>query len=79
MAETKVARSPLVVKIHAGEKCFSVPCGRAIVGAKGIFVRNLQLVVGTPVVVQVCREQEELTLVGIAKKPSGKTSKGPGK
>lgn len=54
-----------MVKIQAGENCLSVPCERAIVGTKGIFVRDLQLAVGTPVVLQVCKGQDEVTLFGI--------------
>lgn len=67
MVETKMERSGFVVNIQAGERYVSVPCGRAIVGTKGIFVRNLEMAVGTPVVVQVCRQREELTLVGIVR------------
>ncbi len=64
-AEPKVARSRFVVKIQAGDNCLSVPCERAIVCTKGIFVRKLQLPVGTPVVVQVCKEQDRVTLFGV--------------
>jgi hypothetical protein len=48
MAEHKVESLRLVMTIKAGEQCFFVPGERAIVGTKGIFVRNLQLVVGLP-------------------------------
>ena len=54
-----------MVKIQAGENCVSVPRERAIVDTKGIFVRNLQLPVGTPVVVQVCKGQDVVTLFGV--------------
>jgi hypothetical protein len=65
MSEPEAERSRFIVRIQAGEECFSVPCERAIVGTKGIFVRNLQLVVGTPVVIRVRKKQEALTLLGV--------------
>jgi hypothetical protein len=65
MSEPEAERSRFVVRIQAGEECFSVPCERAIVGMKGLFVRNLQLVVGTPVVIQVYKKQQAVTLAGV--------------
>ena len=57
--------SPFVVQIQANQKCLSVSSDFAIVGAMGVFVRNLQLATGTPVTVRVCRGLDEVTLFGI--------------
>lgn len=64
MAETRMA-SPIVVQIQTDQKCLSVSSGFAIVGARGVFVRNLRLGMGTPVVVRVCRGLDEVTLLGV--------------
>ena len=45
MAETRMA-SPIVVQIQTDQKCLSVSSGFAIVGARGVFVRNLRLGIG---------------------------------
>jgi hypothetical protein len=56
--------SQLWVKLQTGPKCISVPGGHALVGATGIFVRGIQLPVGTPVVVQFCRGEDQVSLRG---------------
>jgi hypothetical protein len=56
--------SQLCVKLHVGPKCISVPGGHALIGATGFFVRGIELAVGTAVVVQFSRGQEEISLRG---------------
>jgi hypothetical protein len=63
-AETKMM-SPFVVQIQTDQKCLSFSSDFAIVGAMGVFVRNLQLGMGTPVAVRVCRGPDEVTLFGV--------------
>jgi hypothetical protein len=53
-----------LVKIRAGEKCISVPGARVITSPKGLFAWDVWLPTGTPVVVQLCDEQQQLTLLG---------------
>jgi len=55
----------LWVKLYAGAKCIAVPGGHVLVGAAGVFVREIQLPVGTPVSVQFCLGQDEVSLDGI--------------
>ena len=62
-AETRMT-SPFVVQIQTDQKCLCFS-DFAIVGAMGIFVRNLQLGMGTPVAVRVCRGPDEVTLFGV--------------
>jgi hypothetical protein len=57
--------SQLWIKLQAGAKCISVPGGHALIGASGFFVREIELPVGTAVVVRFCRGQEEISLQGI--------------
>ena len=54
----------LVVKIQAGPRCISVPGEHTLIGATGFFVREVQLLAGTPVVVQFCRGRDEVSLQG---------------
>ena len=54
----------LWVRLQTGEKCFSVAGEHVLVGALGLFVRDVQLPVGTPVVVRFCRGQDEVSLRG---------------
>jgi hypothetical protein len=56
--------SQLWVRLQAGRKRISVPGGHALVGVTGLFVREVQLPVGMPVVVQICRGQDEVSLRG---------------
>jgi hypothetical protein len=65
MSESKVESSRFVITIEVGEVWFFVPRERAIVGERGIFVRNLELPVGTPVVIQVCKKQEAVSVPGV--------------
>jgi hypothetical protein len=51
--------------MHMGDKCISLPGERAILGTKGLFVRDLQLAAGTPVVLQICKGQDEVSLSGV--------------
>ena len=62
--ESNPERSRFVVEIQADQKCVSISSDFAIVGATGMFVRNIQLSVGTPVVIRVCRGQDEVNLFG---------------
>jgi hypothetical protein len=55
----------MLVKIQMGPKCISVPGEHTLIGATGIFVRNVQLLAGTPVVVQFCRDRDEMSFPGI--------------
>lgn len=65
MAEEKVEFSGFAITIQAGDECILVPGEHAIVGAKGIFVRDRQLDVGTPVVVRVWNNQTALSVHGV--------------
>jgi hypothetical protein len=56
--------SHLWLKLRAGARCISVPGGHALVGPTGFFVREIQLPVGTAVVVQFCRGKDEVALRG---------------
>ena len=61
---TNMAKPPLLVKGHTGPRCICVPGGHALVSASGFFVREVELLAGTPVVVQFCRGQDEVSLSG---------------
>ena len=65
MAEQKTEFADLAITIQAGEECILVPGEYAIVGTKGIFVRDRQLGVGTPVVVRVWKNQTAVSLRGV--------------
>ena len=54
----------LVVKIQAGPRCISVPGEHALIGTTGFFVREVQLLAGTPVVIKFCRGRDEISLQG---------------
>lgn len=54
----------LWVTLQTGEQCISVEGDHVLVGALGLFVRDVQLPVGTPVVVRFCRGQDEVSLRG---------------
>jgi hypothetical protein len=60
-----VCRARLSVRLQVAEKCVSVPSEHALIGATGLFVRQIELPVGTPVVVRFCRRQDEVSLRGI--------------
>ena len=62
--EAKMARVRLLMKIRTGNRCISIPSEHALIGATGFFVREVQLPVGTPVVVQFCRGEETVSLRG---------------
>lgn len=59
-----MAGASLLVKIRTDEKYISVPGARVIICPKGLFTRADSLPTGTPVVVQLCDAQQELTLFG---------------
>lgn len=59
-----MARARLLMKIRTGNRCISIPSDHALIGATGCFVREVQLPVGTPVVVQFCRGEETVSLQG---------------
>jgi len=65
MAEEKAEFSGFAITIRAGDECILVPGEHAIVGAKGIFVRDRQLGIGTPVVVHVWKNQTALSVLGV--------------
>lgn len=54
----------LLVKIQAGPRCISFPGEHALIGVTGFFVREAQLLAGTPVVVQFCRGLREVSVPG---------------
>ena len=60
-----MARRALVVKIHVGQTCISVPGKYALIGTAGLFVREVELLAGTSVVVQFCRGRDNVCLTGI--------------
>ncbi len=59
-----MAQPQLLVKIQVGPRCISVPGEHALIGATGFFVREVQMLAGTPVVVQFCRGGDEVSLPG---------------
>lgn len=59
-----MAEPRLVVKIQVGPRCISVPGEHVLIGATGFFVREVQLLAGTPGVVQFCRGRDEVSLPG---------------
>jgi hypothetical protein len=59
-----MAEARLLLKIQVGTRCISVPGEHALIGASGFFVREVGLLVGTPVVVQFCRGLDEVALPG---------------
>jgi hypothetical protein len=67
MAELQATNSRSVITIEARDRYFFVPGERAIVGTKGIFVRNGELMVGSPVVVQVSKKQESVSVLGVVR------------
>ena len=67
MSETEAASSRLVVTIEAGDEFFFIPGESALVGAKGVFVRNVELRVGSPAVIQVCKNQRSVSLLGVVR------------
>jgi hypothetical protein len=68
--EEPTAGASLLVKIRADEKCISVPGARVILCPKGLFTPDHSLPTGTPVVVQLCDGQHELTLFGTVRTSS---------
>lgn len=52
------------VRLQTGEKCISVEGRHVLVGALGLFVREVQLPIGTPVVIRFRRGQDEVSLRG---------------
>jgi hypothetical protein len=65
MSERKVQSSRLEITIEAGEEFFFVSSEHAVVGGRGMFVRSVQLPVGTPVVIQVCKKKEAVSTLGV--------------
>jgi cold shock CspA family protein len=63
-AEERMPGFQLWVKLQAGRKCITVPGGHVLVGVTGLFAREVRLPVGMPVVVQICRGQDEVSLHG---------------
>ena len=59
-----MAKLPLVVKIQVGPRCICVPGEHVLIGASGFFVRDVQLLAGTRVMVQFCRGGDEVSLAG---------------
>ena len=54
----------LLVTIQAGHRRISFPGEFALIGMTGFFVREVQLLAGTPVVVQFCRGLHEVSVPG---------------
>ncbi len=67
MAEPSVEHARFVITIEAGGEYFFIPGEQAIAGSEGIFVRNVELRVGTPVEIQVCKKQESVSLSGVVR------------
>lgn len=60
----KMAGARLLMRIRTGNRCISVPSEHALIGTTGFFVREVQLAVGTPVLVEFCRGEEAVSLRG---------------
>ena len=61
---TEMAKPPLLVKIQVGPRCIRVPGEHVLIGASGFFVRDVQLLAGTRVMVQFSRERDQVSLPG---------------
>ena len=59
-----MTQRPLLVKIQAGSRCISFPGEDALIGMTGFFVRGVQLLAGTPVLVRFCRGRDEVSVPG---------------
>ncbi len=57
-------KTPLVVKIQVGPRCICVPGEHVLIGPSGFFVRDVQLLAGTCVMVQFSRGRDEVSLPG---------------
>ena len=62
--EKPLSRATFLVKIRSGEKCIYVRGARAIITSKCLFAWDVQLPMGTSVVVQLCDRQHDVTLSG---------------
>ncbi len=60
----KMTGARLLMRIRTGKRCISVPSEHALIGPTGCFVRDVELPVGTPVVVQFCRGEQTVSLRG---------------
>jgi len=67
MAEPSAEHARFVITIEADREYFFVSGEHAIVGSEGIFVRNVNLRVGTPVGIHVCTKQESVSLLGVVR------------
>ena len=65
-----MAGASFLIKIRADEKCLSIPGARVIICPKGLFTPEHKLPMDTPVVVQLCDGQHELSLFGIVRTSS---------
>ena len=54
----------LLVKIQASSGCLSFFGEDALIGVTGFFVRGVQLLAGTPVVVRFCQGRDEVSVPG---------------
>jgi len=65
MGEPRVEHARLVITAEAGAEYFFASGEYVIVGSARISVRNVELRVGTPVGIQVCKKQESVSLFGV--------------
>lgn len=63
--EARMAGARIVVKIQVGDMCISVPYERATIDIRGLFVSDLHLPEGAPVVIELCKGQDKVTLSGV--------------
>lgn len=54
----------LWLTLQANGRSVSVPGSHALISTSGVFVRDMHLAVGTPVVVRIRRGQEDVSLQG---------------
>jgi hypothetical protein len=57
-------KPPLLVKIEVGPRCICVPGEHVLIGARGFFARNVQLLAGTRVMIRFSRGRDEVSLPG---------------
>ena len=62
-----MAEPRLLMRIQAGSACIPVPSEHALIGARGFFAREVQLPVGTSVMVRFCQGRDEVCLPGIVR------------
>jgi hypothetical protein len=62
--DAQMSSEDLWLTLHANGTSIAVPREHALVSTTAVFVRDIHLAVGTPVVIQIRRGQEDVSLQG---------------